>query len=144
MNNKKIAVGAKELLLNFYEDAQTEGGILKESIENPNCEVYTTVLNIAELNHLIQVKEYEKYLEKNELSNTEFSFEQYKNEENEREKFKNKFAEIYNKINSCIHIEKFFLDESFEKEYSKERAKVNIFGFALKKFSENNNIVNVI
>jgi hypothetical protein len=60
------------------------------------------------------------------------------------ENFKNKFVWIYNNINSLVHIEKFFLDENFEEEYARNRSKNNIFEFALRKFSENNNIVNVI
>lgn len=144
MIKEKIAVGAKELFSNFYEEVRTENSLLKKAIENPNCEVYTTVLNIAELNHIIQEKEYEKYLNKNNLKSEEFSFEQYKNEENERKNFKNKFNFIYNKISNCIHIEKYYLDENFVEDYAKNRSKNNIFGFALKKFSENNNIVNVI
>ena len=144
MINKKISVGAKELFSNFYENTQSENSLLKQAIENPNCEIYTTVLNIAELHHFIKVKEYEKYLSDNNLSNEEFSFEQYKNEKSAMENFKIKFAEVYNKISSSMHIEKFLLDENFEKEYSKERTENNIFGFVLKKFSENNNIVNII
>lgn len=144
MNNKKIAVGAKELFLNFYEEANPENSLLKQAIDNPNCEVYTTVLNIAELNHIILEKEYEKYLKNNNLSIKDFSFEQYKKSEREMENFKNKFVGIYNNINSLVHIEKFFLDENFEEEYARNRSKNNIFEFALRKFSENNNIVNVI
>lgn len=142
MINKKIAVGAKELLLNFYEETQSKRSLLKEAIENPNCELYTTVLNIAELNHIILEKEYEKYLINNNLTSKEFNLEKYKKEKGEE--FKNIFAKIYSRINSSINIEKFFLDENFEKEYAKERTKINIFGFALKKFSENNNIPIVI
>ena len=144
MINEKIAVGAEELFLNFYEEANPENSLLKQAIENPNYEIYTTVLNIAELNHIIRVKEYEKYLDKNNLNHKEFSFEQYKKEESEIENFKKVFNEIYDKINNLIHIEKFFLDENFEVEYAKERTKNNIFGFTLRKFAKNNNIVNVI
>lgn len=113
---QRIAVGTKELFLGFYEGSLEEHSLLKDAIDNPNCEVYTTILNIAELYHLIQEKEGSK------------------------EMFLKKFDAIYKKINNCIKVERYCLDENFEKEYAKNYSNNNIFSFALSKFCEDNNI----
>ena len=143
-NIQKIAVGTSVLFSNFYSTNIDVNSKLKSAMENPKCELYTTVLNIAELYHIIQKKSYEEYLSKNNLSSENFSIESFKKLENESKVFKTKFNTIYNKIKSFIHIEKFYLDENFEKEYAENYSNYNIFGFALEKFSNNNNIVNVL
>ena len=140
-NLQKIAVGTKQLFSTFYEMSKDYNSKnLFSFITNPNCEVYTTVFNIAELFHLIQEREYQNYLKKYNLTEKEFSIEEFKNLENDSEELKNKFHIIYLKINSCIKIEKYYLDENFEKEYAKEYSNHNIFSFALNKFCIEKNI----
>lgn len=144
-NVQKIAVGTSELLATFYEETSREKSEkLLKAIANPNCEVYTTIITIAELYHTIQVYEYESYLNKNKLNNKDFSFEEFKKLENEKEKFKNKFASIYNKINNCMNIEKYLLDENFEEEYAKKYLNHSIFSFALTKFCQDNHIKSIL
>ena len=140
-NLQKIAVGTKQLFSTFYEmNKDYNSRNIFSFITNPNCEVYTTVFNIAELFHLIQEREYKNYLKKFNLTEEEFSIEQFIILEKESEELKNKFHFIYLKINSCIKIEKYYLDEKFEKEYAKEYSNQNVFSFIFKKFCQEKNI----
>lgn len=116
VNLQKMAVGTKELLSAFYAGEVPSDSPLKKAIDNPGCEVCTTTMNIAELYHLIKEKE----------GNDE------------------KFNEIYSRIKSCIKIEKYCLDKSFESEYAKNYSNKNIFDFTLIKFCEDSNILNVL
>lgn len=116
-NAQKIALGTKELISIFYDKTSKDYEILSKLLFNPKYEVYTTVLNVAEFHHILKEKE------------------------NNVENFKEKFNSIYNKISSCIKIEKYCLDENFLEEYVKNYSNNSIFDFAFTKFCEDSNLI---
>ena len=140
LKKQKIVVGTNILFSNFFEESINANYTLKSAIEDSNCELYTTIFNLAELYHIIEKRLYEEYLHRNGLSSNIFSLESFSKLEKEKIEFKRKFDVVYNKIKKYIHIEKYYLDENFEKEFAKKHSKYSIFEFILESYRKNNNI----